>query len=201
MYRTAHGFHRVLCQDWKERTTEAEKLGTLASTLFHCENYTIPLHGDDDEIHGLCAQYFLDPSLPEDLHEYGFIYLKYGFYMVSYTNSLWCIKLSITLCGSDSQDYPRSFDSNEPHGSMLPSAETLHLHGGVSRGSHATQKRRDMAAARREYVTFPHLFLLNFTFSPFQWNPIWILVILVQIQCGTIRCTMIMPLILCLQNS
>ena len=69
---------------------EAEKLGTLASTLFHCENYTSPLHGDDDEIRGLCAQYFLDPSLPEDLHEYGFIYLKYGFYMVSRTNSLWC---------------------------------------------------------------------------------------------------------------
>ncbi len=74
-------------QDLQETTSRAEKLGTSGSTVYLCNNYTSPLHRDNDSAHGLCAQYEL-LALIEFL-EYSFIYADYGLYMVSHYNSLW----------------------------------------------------------------------------------------------------------------
>lgn len=79
--------HPNLCNDLKDAADAAEKLGTTGTTLFYCENYTSPLHKDDDSVRGLCAQYRLNAQ--KEYREYAFIYAEYGFYVVSQANSLW----------------------------------------------------------------------------------------------------------------
>jgi len=74
-------------QGLQKATKEAEKLGISGATAYLCNNYTSPLHRDDDSSSGLCAQYELQ-ALKKYL-EYSFIYADYGLYMVSRYNSLW----------------------------------------------------------------------------------------------------------------
>ncbi len=71
----------------QETTVVAEKLGISGATTYLCNNYTGPLHQDNDAACGLCAQYELQAL--EEYSEYSFIYTDYRLYMVSHLNSVW----------------------------------------------------------------------------------------------------------------
>lgn len=84
---TARSAHPKLSQELKEVTCNAEKLGTLGTSLYLCENYTTPLHEDNDCVRGLVAQ--LELTSNTNLREFAFIYATYGLYVVPLINSLW----------------------------------------------------------------------------------------------------------------
>ncbi|KDR65712.1 hypothetical protein GALMADRAFT_148477 [Galerina marginata CBS 339.88] len=68
-------------------SNEGDRLGTSGATTYHCNNYTAPLHKDNDAVPGICSQYQLQAR--KDLKEYSFIYGDYRKYVVARTNSLW----------------------------------------------------------------------------------------------------------------
>jgi len=70
-------------------TANADRLGISGANTYYCNNYTSPLHRDNDAASGLCAQYHLQAK--SDLCEYSFIYADYGIYFVSRSNSLWYV--------------------------------------------------------------------------------------------------------------
>jgi hypothetical protein len=72
----------------KDATAFGDHLGISGANTYYCNNYTSPLHHDNDVGAGLCAQY--DLQAKSDLCEYSFIYADYGIYLVSRSNSLWC---------------------------------------------------------------------------------------------------------------
>ncbi|EDR05371.1 uncharacterized protein LACBIDRAFT_329808 [Laccaria bicolor S238N-H82] len=59
MSEIARLFHHPLYQELKEASAAGDRLGTSGATLYSCNNYTSPLHCDDDATRGLCAQYQL----------------------------------------------------------------------------------------------------------------------------------------------
>lgn len=76
-----------MCEELREVAFAAEKLGTVGTTLYICENFTSELHQDKDAVRGLCAQFELIADA--SLKEYAFIYATYGLYVVSQGNALW----------------------------------------------------------------------------------------------------------------
>lgn len=84
---TARSAHPKLWYDMKQATEHAEKLGISGASIYLCENYTTPLHQDNDSIRGLSAQLMLTTDV--NLKEFAFIYAAYGIYVVPQTNSLW----------------------------------------------------------------------------------------------------------------
>ena len=84
----------------RDSTSTADRLGISGATTYLCNNYTSPLHCDDDASRGLCAQYDLQ-ALPQYC-KYSFIYADYGLYMVSRANSLWYNFCFIILLLSES---------------------------------------------------------------------------------------------------
>ncbi|KAF6740844.1 hypothetical protein DFP72DRAFT_838419, partial [Ephemerocybe angulata] len=87
-------------QDVREKGQEGERLGTLATTLYHCVNYGAPVHKDRDAGKGLCANILKEGSKKED---YAFFNMAYRIMFIAQTNSLW------------------SFTGTDPHGTVLPS--------------------------------------------------------------------------------
>ncbi|KDR65700.1 hypothetical protein GALMADRAFT_81605, partial [Galerina marginata CBS 339.88] len=134
-----------------QATTEGDRLGTSGATSYSCNNYTAPLHSDDDIVPGICAQYQLQAR--KDLKEYAFIYGDYRKYVVARSNSLW------------------SFSGSTMHGTMLPSTlplrseditlsnlpnaneKSLLVASGdrdrVSNGDHRTKTRKNNLAAQK----------------------------------------------------
>ncbi|KDR64965.1 hypothetical protein GALMADRAFT_82467 [Galerina marginata CBS 339.88] len=124
-------------------SNEGDRLGTSGATTYLCNNYTAPLHKDNDVAPGICAQYQLQAR--KDLKEYSFIYGDYRKYVVSRSNSLW------------------SFSGSNMHGTMLPSTlplrpEDITIESGdgggngpprVSNGPHRTKTKKNNVAARR----------------------------------------------------
>ncbi|KDR79087.1 hypothetical protein GALMADRAFT_63468, partial [Galerina marginata CBS 339.88] len=124
-------------------SNEGDRLGTSGATTYHCNNYTAPLHKDNDTVPGICSQYQLQAR--KDLKEYSFIYGDYRKYVVARTNSLW------------------SFSGSSMHGTMLPSTLPLrpeditierHQDKGqqpprVSNGDHRTETKKNNIAARK----------------------------------------------------
>ncbi|KAH6905526.1 hypothetical protein BKA70DRAFT_1107821 [Coprinopsis sp. MPI-PUGE-AT-0042] len=140
LMKAAKVYSFELHKELEEAGSTGERLGKTASTVFYCGNYTAPLHYDDDECPGLCAQ--LDLNADSDYDEYSFIYMAYGCYFVARENSFW------TFRGSDL------------HGTMLPSKEPLKLAAGgggggdhpnprVSNGIHKAKPRKNAQAAKR----------------------------------------------------
>jgi len=76
-------------KELETNTAHADRLGISGANTYSCNNYTSPLHRDDDAGAGLCAQYDLQANA--DLCEYSFIYADYGIYFVSRSNSLWYV--------------------------------------------------------------------------------------------------------------
>lgn len=87
MAATARSAHPQLWNDWKAATQHAEKLGILGASIYLCDNYTTPLHQDNDCIRGLSTQLML--TADANLKEFAFIYATYGIYVVPQPNSLW----------------------------------------------------------------------------------------------------------------
>jgi len=75
----------------EEDSADADRLGISGTNTYLCNNYTSPLHCDNDSGTGLCAQYELQAL--SALDEYSFIHADYGLYMVSRQNSLWYVAL------------------------------------------------------------------------------------------------------------
>ncbi|KDR65260.1 hypothetical protein GALMADRAFT_82066 [Galerina marginata CBS 339.88] len=122
---------------------EGDRLGTSGATTYHCNNYTAPLHKDNDTVPGICSQYQLQAR--KDLKEFSFIYGDYRKYVVARTNSLW------------------SFSGSNMHGTMLPSTLPLRPEDitikspqdsgqqppRVSNGDHRTETKRNNIAAKK----------------------------------------------------
>jgi len=64
----------------------ADRLGISGTNTYLCNNYTSPLHCDNNSGTSLCAQYKLQAL--SALDEYSFIHADYGLYIVSCQNSL-----------------------------------------------------------------------------------------------------------------
>lgn len=75
-------------KDLRETASDGDRIGTSAATTYLCNNYTSPIHKDQDAATGLCAQFGLQAK--SALHEYSFIHADYRVYFVSRSNSLWC---------------------------------------------------------------------------------------------------------------
>ena len=73
--------------DLQKFSSSGDRIGTSAVTTYLCNNYTSPIHKDEDETTGLCAQFSLQAK--STLHEYSFIHADYRIYFVSRSNSLW----------------------------------------------------------------------------------------------------------------
>jgi hypothetical protein len=71
----------------EEDSADADKLGISGTNTYLCNNYTSPLHGDNDAGTGLCAQYEIQAL--SALDEYAFVHAEYGVYIVTRRNSLW----------------------------------------------------------------------------------------------------------------
>ncbi|KDR84702.1 hypothetical protein GALMADRAFT_53967, partial [Galerina marginata CBS 339.88] len=124
-------------------SNEGDRLGTSGATTYHCNNYTAPLHKDNDTVPGICSQYQLQAR--KDLKEYSFIYGDYRKYVVARTNSLW------------------SFRGSSMHGTMLPSTLPLRPEDitieipqdsgqqppRVSNGDHRTETKKNNIAAKK----------------------------------------------------
>lgn len=87
LFETARSLHMPMCQELIRITTDADKLGTMGTSLYLCDGYTSALHQDKDAVRGLCAQ--IELQADSSLREYGFIYAAYGLYVVPQENSLW----------------------------------------------------------------------------------------------------------------
>jgi len=74
-------------KDLQETSLSGYRVGTSAVTTYLCNNYTSPIHKDDDAATGLCAQIQLQAK--SNLREYSFIHTDYRLYFVSRSNSLW----------------------------------------------------------------------------------------------------------------
>ena len=74
-------------QDLQEASSSGDRIGTSAVTTYLCNNYTSPIHKDEDAVTGLCAQFQLQAK--SILKEYSFIHADYRLYFVSRSNSLW----------------------------------------------------------------------------------------------------------------
>lgn len=71
----------------RKASFNGDRIGTSAATTYSCNNYTSPIHKDEDAVAGLCAQ--LELLAKSSLCEYSFIHADYGVYFVSRSNSLW----------------------------------------------------------------------------------------------------------------
>jgi hypothetical protein len=71
----------------EEDSADADRIGISGTNTYLCNNYTSPLHCDNDAGTGLCAQYELQAL--SALDEYAFTHGDYGVYMVTRRNSLW----------------------------------------------------------------------------------------------------------------
>ena len=74
-------------KDLKEVSSSGDRIGTSAATTYLCNNYTSPIHKDQDAATGLCAQFSLQAN--SALCEYSFVHADYRIYFVSRSNSLW----------------------------------------------------------------------------------------------------------------
>lgn len=85
LFETARSTHFQLCQDLKQTTVDAERLGTTGASLYYCDNFTSPIHRDRDAVRGLCAQYkhHAEPKA------YSFIFMRHGLYMIAQSNCCW----------------------------------------------------------------------------------------------------------------
>lgn len=90
MSEAARITHFQIFNDIQTLTDKAMRLGITGANIYSCNNYTSPLHCDNDAGHGLCAQIELQAYTEYD--EYSFIYADYGIYMQAQSNSLWYIK-------------------------------------------------------------------------------------------------------------
>jgi hypothetical protein len=87
LMKTAQVFAPDVFQSLKEAGSIGERLGGTASTIFYCNNYTAPLHGDRDSTPGLCTQ--LDLNADHEKYEYAFINMAYRCYFVARANTFW----------------------------------------------------------------------------------------------------------------
>jgi hypothetical protein len=74
-------------KDLKETSSNGDRIGTSAATTYLCNNYTSPIHKDQDAATGICVQ--LELQAKSILHEYSFVHADYRVYFVSRSNSLW----------------------------------------------------------------------------------------------------------------
>ena len=74
-------------KDLQETSSSGDRVGTSAVTTYLCNNYTSPIHKDDDAATSLCAQIQLQAK--STLKEYSFIHADYRIFFVSRFNSLW----------------------------------------------------------------------------------------------------------------
>jgi hypothetical protein len=79
-------FKYLIITKLKENSADAYRLGISSTNIYLCNNYTSPLHGDNDAGTGLYAQYKLQAL--SALDEYAFVYRDYGVYIVMRQNSL-----------------------------------------------------------------------------------------------------------------
>lgn len=138
--------HKVY-KDLQENTSHADHLGISGANTYYCNNYTSPLHCDDDAEAGLCAQFELQAKY--GLYEYSFIYADY---FASCSNSLWCAHLALIVFLTNRLF--RSFSGIDTHGTMLPSTIPL------------TEKDRTITCQGRQplMVMMVHLeYLMAFT--------------------------------------
>jgi hypothetical protein len=59
--------------------------------MYHCLNYTAPLHCDDDAVASFCTQ--LELAAYKPWKEYYFIHMQYGLYLETQGNMLWYVDL------------------------------------------------------------------------------------------------------------
>ncbi|KAK7462192.1 hypothetical protein VKT23_007797 [Stygiomarasmius scandens] len=127
----------------RDNSADCAKVGRYGANLFRCDGYTAAMHSEKDAGSGLCSQ--IEWHADRNFHEFGFIFLEYGVYLVTQPNMLW------------------SFDADSIHGTMLPSQETMNnmlsVHsvsrirggavGNVSSGVHNTVRKKDANRAKK----------------------------------------------------
>ncbi|KAJ6573752.1 hypothetical protein DFH09DRAFT_1078728 [Mycena vulgaris] len=93
-----------LVRDMKAATDVTDHLGLTGCSLFACNNYTSPIHRDQDKtIKSICSQLLLQAKYGE----YAFVRLRYRVVVLPRSNTLW------------------SFDEEKEHCCFLPSTEPL----------------------------------------------------------------------------
>lgn len=144
-FYVAHPYYPELSKEAKSITHNTEKLGRRSATHYNCDNYTSPIHCDHDATRGTCAQYTL-PNRMDEYDEYSFVYGAYGIYIVTRVGCFWFIFTQLFEDPFLIEIFGRTFNGNEPHGSILPANHPLRLRGG-STGDHQTHRLRDITAA------------------------------------------------------
>ncbi|KAK1223014.1 hypothetical protein PQX77_014134 [Marasmius sp. AFHP31] len=143
-------YHADLVKSLKAAGKSCGMEGIGGINSFQCNNYTAPLHSDEDAVPSLCCQ-LERYGVKEEYGEYGFCQVDYGYAFATRENTLW------------------SFDSSKLHGTLLPSQHTIEQttktvicigeHMGkpaltvrpaaISRGSHKTVRKKDAARAAK----------------------------------------------------
>ncbi|KAJ3755513.1 hypothetical protein EV360DRAFT_72807 [Lentinula raphanica] len=106
-----------LAIDLRDSSIECDRIGMTGANIYNCTGYMAPIHQDEDVTRGLCVQALL--SADTTYKEYAFCNVEYQYYITTTTNCMW------------------SFKSDNLHGTMLPSTETI-----KNLNSHAIDPRR-----------------------------------------------------------
>ncbi|KAJ3766982.1 hypothetical protein FB446DRAFT_793623 [Lentinula raphanica] len=94
-----------LAIDLRDLSIECDRIGMTGTNIYNCTGYMAPIHQDQDVTRGLCVQALL--SADTAYKEYAFCNVEYQYYSTTTSNCLW------------------SFKSDNLHGTMLPSTETI----------------------------------------------------------------------------
>ncbi|KAJ3964310.1 hypothetical protein EV361DRAFT_956071 [Lentinula raphanica] len=97
--------HPELANDLSLLSADCDRIGMTGANIFNCNGYMAPIHSDHDTAKGLCVQALLHSN--SSYKEFSFCNIEYQYYISTSTNCLW------------------SFNSNNLHGTMLPSASTV----------------------------------------------------------------------------
>ncbi|KAJ3757489.1 hypothetical protein EV360DRAFT_26931, partial [Lentinula raphanica] len=101
MTSTSKHAHPDLASDLRLLSADCDRIGMTGANIFNCTGYIAPIYRDNDATRGLCAQALLHADSSH--HEFSFCNIQHQYYIATTTNCLW------------------SFNSNDLHGTMLPS--------------------------------------------------------------------------------
>ncbi|KAJ7054118.1 hypothetical protein C8F01DRAFT_1259870 [Mycena amicta] len=121
-------------QHYKDLCLDAELnlLGRYGLTGYHCENFLSTIHADEDIDDGCLHPCFQLAKENCTRNDFNFAYVEYGVAVRTERNAEWL------------------FDGNSEHASIMPSVSSMEA-GARSAGTHASNNRRNVQAARRAH--------------------------------------------------
>ena len=64
-------------------------MGLVGANLYNCIGYRSPIHSDRDAEGVISLTVQLEKVVNDDLHEFDFVVLEFGYYIVTEPNMLW----------------------------------------------------------------------------------------------------------------